>query len=189
MAHWRSPRIECVGHAHAFNRFLLDAVDHVGRLDTGGFENGRDDVDHVMELRANAAHVLDVAGPRDGHALPGASEMRRHLLGPFERRIKRPRPCHRHVRVGLVRAPVFVMQHLHGLREGQDAVVGGHLVKRPLQGAFGARAVVAADVDDERVVEFAHVLDRLDNSANLVVGIGRIAGKVFRLAGIKFLLD
>ena len=82
----------------------------VGRLDAGGFENGRHDVDDVVELRADAAHVLDVAGPRDDHALPRSAEMRRHLLGPLERRIKRPRPLHRHVRVGLVRAPLLVMQ-------------------------------------------------------------------------------
>ena len=115
--------------------------------------------------------------------------MRRHLLGPLERRIERPRPCHRHVRVGLVRAPIFVMQHLLGFGQSQNAVVGGHLVERALQRAFGAGAVVAADVDDQRVVELAHVLDRLDDAANLIVGIGGVAGKVLRLAGIEFLLD
>jgi hypothetical protein len=29
----------------------------------GGFEDRRHDVDHVMKLRADAAHVVDVAGP------------------------------------------------------------------------------------------------------------------------------
>ena len=159
-----------------------------GRLDAGGFEDRRHDVDDVVELGADAADVLDVAGPRDGHALPGAAEMRRHLLGPLERRVERPRPRHRHMRVGLVRAPVFVMQHLLGLGEVQNAVVGGHLVRRALQRAFGAGAVVAADVDDQRVVELAHVLDRLDDAADLMVGIGGVAGKDLRLARIEFLL-
>ena len=81
------------------------------------------------------------------------------------------------------------MQHQLGFRELQNAVVGGHLVGRALKRAFGAGAVVAADVDDQRVVELAHVLDRLDHAANLMVGVGRVAGKHFRLAGIEFLLQ
>jgi hypothetical protein len=36
------------------------------------------------------------------------------------------------------------------------------------------RAVVAADVDDQRVVELAHVLDGLDHPANLVVRIREV---------------
>ena len=160
-----------------------------GRLDARGFEDRRHDVDDVMELGADATDVLDVAGPRNGHALPGPAEMRRHLLGPLERRIERPRPRHRHMRVGLVGAPVFVMQHLLGFREVQNAVVGGHLVRSALQGAFGAGAVVAADVDDQRVVELAHVLDRLDDAADLMVGIGGVGGKDLRLARVEFLLD
>ena len=42
--------------------------------------------------------------------------------------------------------------------------------------------------DDERVVELAHVLNRLDDPANLIVSIGGIAGKGLRLAGIEFFL-
>src|SRR5208283_2801959 len=68
-------RIEGVTHADAFDRLLLDAVDHVRLLDAGGFENGWNDVDDVVELGANSPHVLDVSGPGDGHALPGTPEM------------------------------------------------------------------------------------------------------------------
>ena len=63
-----------VGHAYAFDRFLGDAVDHHRRRDAGGFEDRRHDVDDVMELGADAARVLDVAGPRHDHALAGAAE-------------------------------------------------------------------------------------------------------------------
>ena len=139
--------------------------------------------------RADAADVLDVAGPRNGHALPRAAEVRGHLLGPLERRVERPRPRHRHVRVGLVGAPVFVVQHQLGFGQVQNAVVGGHLVERALERAFGAGAVVAADVDDQRVVELAHVLDRLDDAADLMVGIGGVAGEHLRLARVELLLD
>ena len=64
-----------VGQARAFDRELLDAVDHLRRRDAGGFEDGRHDVDDVVELAADAARVADVAGPRDRHALRRATEM------------------------------------------------------------------------------------------------------------------
>src|SRR2546430_10776769 len=81
------------------------------------------------------------------------------------------------------------MQHLKRFRGIQNAVVGGELVKGAIEGAFRAGAVVAADVDDQRVVEFAHVLDRLDDSANLIVGIGGVTGKDFRLARVEFFVQ
>ena len=55
-----------------------------------------------------------------------------------------------------------------------NAIEGGELVRRAVEHAFGARAVVAADVDDQRVVELAHVFDRLDDAADLVVGVGEV---------------
>src|SRR5579863_1462807 len=82
--------IKSVSHAYAFDWFLLDPVDRIRRWDAGDFKDGRDDVDHVMELGANRAHILDMAGPRNSQTLPGATEMRRHLLRPLERCIKRP---------------------------------------------------------------------------------------------------
>ena len=103
-------RVKGIEHADAFNRLLLDALDLVGRLDTGGFEYGWNDVNDVVELSANSADILDVAGPRNRHALPGTAEVRRHLLGPFKGRIECPRPRHCHMRIGLVGAPVVVMQ-------------------------------------------------------------------------------
>src|SRR4029077_3475616 len=78
---------------------------------------------------------------------------------------------------------------LHNLREGQDAVIGCHLVKGSLQSAFGARAVVAANVDNERVVELALILNFLNDSANLMVGIGDISSENLSLVRVEFLLD
>ena len=127
-------------------------------------------------------------GQADRHALPGAAEMRRHLLGPFERRVERPRPRHRHVRIGLGRTPGVVDLHLLRDRDIENAVVGGHLVRRADGGAFGAGAVVAADVDDQRVVELAHVLDGLDHPADLMVGVGNVGGEHLRLPREQLLL-
>ena len=57
---------------------------------------------------------------------------------------------------------------------GGNAVEGGELVRRAVEHALGARAIVAADVNDESVVEFAEILDGLDDTANLMVGVGLV---------------
>ncbi len=58
-----------------------------------------------------------------------------------------------------------------------------------LERAFGAGAIVADDIDDERVVELALVLNFLNNAANLMVGVGYVSGEDLSLAGVEFLLD
>ena len=182
-------RIERVDHAHAFDRLLLDAVDHARRLDPRRLEDRRHDVDDVMELAADTARILDVTRPRNSQALPRSAKVRCDLLRPFERRVECPRPGDRHVRIRRRRTPVLEVQQLQGFRHVEDAVVRGHLVERARERAFGARPVVAVDVDDQRVVELAHVLDRLDHAAYLVVGIGGIGGEYLGLARIEFFLE
>src|SRR5262245_58525694 len=86
--------VKCVGHAHAFNRRLLYTVHILRRGNSAHFKDGWDDVDHVVELWANSAEVLDVARPGNTHALPGAPEVGRHLLGPLEWSVEGPRPSH-----------------------------------------------------------------------------------------------
>ena len=79
----------------------------------------------------------------------------------------------RKVREGPVRSPERVPEELVLDRHG-NAIEGGELVRRAVEHAFGARAVVAADVDDQGVVEFAEVFDGLDDPADLVVGVGEV---------------
>jgi hypothetical protein len=64
-----------VHHADAFDRALVDAVDRIRRWDADRFEDGRHDVDDVMELAADATHVVDVARPGHGHALRRPAEV------------------------------------------------------------------------------------------------------------------
>src|SRR5262249_5331733 len=47
---------------------------------------------------------------------------------------------------------------------------------RALQRTFAAATVVAHDVDDQRVVEFTYLADRIDHSADVVVCVGESAG-------------
>ncbi len=166
---------------------LLDAVDRIGRRDAGRFEDGRDDVDDVMELAADAARVIDVAGPGHGHALGGAAEVRRHLLHPLERGVHRPRPLCGVMRECPFRSPERIPEKLV-LNRHFNAIEGGELVRRAVQHAFGARAVVATDIDDQGVVEFTEVFDCLDDPTDLMVGVGEVSAIDVRLLDEEFLL-
>src|SRR6059036_2755615 len=84
--------VECVGHAHAFDRFLGDAIHHNRGRDAGGLKECRYDVDYVVELVADAALVLDSGRPGNGHALTRAAKVSCDLLRPLERRVERPGP-------------------------------------------------------------------------------------------------
>ena len=109
-------------------------------------------------------------GPADDQRVARAAEVGRHLLGPHERRVAGHGPARGHVREGLGAAPlVDVLQHV-GHRLG-DAVEVGHLVEHAGHAALGAGAVVADLVEDQRVVQFTDVLDRLHHAADLVVGV------------------
>src|SRR5260370_15043203 len=81
------------------------------------------------------------------------------------------------------------MPQMQRLRECQDVCVGRYLVEGSLQRAFGARAVVGANVENERVVELDLILNFLKDPANLMVGIGDISGENLGLARIEFLLE
>ena len=79
--------------------------------------------------------------------------------------------------------------HLHLVFDGDgDAVEERDFVGRAEEAALGAGAVVAVDVDDERVVELAHVLDGLDDAADLVIVVGRVGGEDFDLPDEQLLL-
>jgi hypothetical protein len=81
------------------------------------------------------------------------------------------------------RVPEKLILHRHGY-----AVESGELVWRSVDHAFGARAIVATDIDDQCVVEFAQVFDRLDNAANLMVRISEICSINVRLLDEELLL-
>ena len=126
-------------------------------------------------------------GPADDQRVARAAEVGRDLLGPLERRVAGHRPARRHVREGLRPAPlVDVLEHVrHRL---VDAVEVRHLVEHADHAAFGAGAVVADDVDDQRVVELADVFDRLHHAADLVVGVLGEAGEHLHLPREQLLL-
>ena len=94
----------------------------------------------------------------------------------------------RHVVVGLLRSPRHHTTSSGPRPASVDAVEQRDLVGRTDGAALGAGAVVAVDVNDQRVVELAYVLDGLDDAADLVVVVGLISGKDIGLPDEQLLL-
>ena len=92
-----------------------------------------------------------------------------------------------------VRAAPFVeaaisFDRLQLLLTGErDAVQRCDFVERPGLSAFHARAVVAPDVNDERIIGQTHLLDCFHYTPNYMVGVFLVTGIDFHLARIHFL--
>ena len=145
------------------------------------------------ELAAQPAPVLDQRRVADGHALPGAAQVGGDLLAPLERAVPGPGPRRRVVRGGQLGAPHVQPAVLLGQRElllgsQRDAVLHRELVERAGDRAFHAGAVVAVDVDHQRVVQLTHLLDRVDHPAHVPVGVLAVARVHLHLPRVQGLL-
>ena len=85
--------------------------------------------------------------------------------------------------VGSLAAELVELGHHElGRLERGHAVEVGHLVERALQRALGRGAVVADDEVDQRVVEHLQVLERIDQPADVMVGVLHERGVHLHLA-------
>ncbi len=185
-----APRLgvaERVGEAHALDRRLGGPVDRPRLGQACHVQDGRRDVDHVVELRADLAPSRDPLRPADHHAVGGAAEVGGDLLGVGERRVPGHRPADRVVREGLRAAPPVELGHDLRQRLGHP-VEEAHLVEHAGGASLRARAVVPRDVDEERVVQDPQVLERRHEPADLVVDVLAEAREDLHLAREEALL-
>ena len=130
----------------------------------------------MVELRAQSAPIGDALRPRHRHRVAGAAEVRGDLLHPLERRVERPRPADVEVVLALCR-PEVVEVFEEPLGIFVHAVLERGCAPCAVHRSFRGRAVVAGDVDDERVVGDAEVVERTDHAIDLVIGVGEEAGE------------
>ena len=135
-----------------------------------------------MELAADFAFSLDSLGPVHDGPVARAAQVRGDLLGPLVGRIHGVRPAHGIVVVGFRTAQLVQPRHqeLGGLQRGR-AIEIDHLVVGAVQRALGGRTIVADDVVDQRVVEQIELFQRIDQPANVVIGILHEPGVNFHL--------
>lgn len=53
-----------------------------------------------------------------------------------------------------------------------DVVEKSHFIKKSLWATFRTCSIVSLDVDDQCVIQFAHLVDGIDDSSKLMVGMG-----------------
>ena len=122
----------------------------------------------------------------DDQRVAGAAEVAGDLLGPLERSVHRPGPADRDMR--LARRPADLVQPLDRAFQAElHAEQAGKFAERPLQPSFGAGAVVADDVEDQRVVEFAGSGQAVDIAADLGIGVLHESGVVLHQPGVDLL--
>ena len=123
-----------------------------------------------MELRTHFAFGRDALRPVGHHPVPRSAEVRGDLFRPRERRVAGDRPAGGHVGVRHRSAQLVVV--LQDVRGGfLHPIEIGHLVEHAVHAALGARAVVADDVEDERVVELAQALEGVHQPADLGIRV------------------
>ena len=143
---------------------------------------------------AGRAVGLDPLRPCHDHRVAGAAEVAGGLLAPLEGGVEGVRPGRGDVRRGVVaaerlEAAVLLDEPELLLRLENESVEEGELVERARDRALEAGAVVTPDVDDERVVEVAHLVDRVEEPADVPVGVLLVAGVDLGLARVELLLD
>ena len=137
---------------------------------------------------------LDAARPRDDHRVAGRRRGGWPSACPTGTACcwRAPRPPRSAARVwkppSSSMPPYFSISASCSLGVEHDAVEERRLVERAGERALHAGAVVAPDVDDQRVVELAHLLDRVEQPADVPVGVLGEAGEHLHLAGVELLL-
>ena len=145
-----------------------------------------------MELRARRRVGLDLRRPADRHRVARAAEMRGEELGPLVGRAPCPRPAGVILVVGQrrsehVQAAQGVERRDVLLGRGGYAVLRQQLADRAVL-ALRRGAVVAPDVEDQRVLAVAERLDLVDQPADLHVDMLGEAGGHFHQAALEGLL-
>src|SRR5205809_4695752 len=150
--------VKSINHRRAIERKLFSAIHHLWKRQTRCLHYSRCNIYHVTKLRADLTLGFDSFGPMHHHSVAGAAPMRSNLLGPLKRSIQGMRPANGVVRESIWASPVIYMIHHLGSIPN-NAIQRHHLIVRPFRPAFGARSVITYNVNEQGIIELAHVAE------------------------------
>ena len=148
--------IKAINHRRPVERKLLSAVHHFWKRQTGCLQHSWGNINHVTELRTDLSFRFNSFGPMHHHSVARPSPVRSNLLGPLEGSIQSVRPANGIVRKRIWTSPVIHMIHHLGSITN-NAIQRHHLIVSPFGSAFGTRSIIAYNVDEESVIQVAHV--------------------------------
>src|SRR5882762_2461106 len=111
----------------------------------------------MSELGADFSLSFNSRRPIDHDTVGGSAVVRCDLLGPLERSVAGPCPANRIMWEGAWVAPIVEMRHVD-LGGVNDSIQCHHLVVSAFWSALRAGTVIAHDVNEQGVVQCAHLL-------------------------------
>ena len=179
--------VEGVEHRHAFDRLLRDAVDDLRLGDLARFQDRRHDVDDVVELVADLALRLDPLGPVDDQRVAGAAEVQAtclvHWNGASIAQAQPTGTCGSLVGPPISSIRLIVLSRPSctpsRLASSLNVPSSPPSALAPLSPTTYMTSVLSSSPDASQAV---------DQPADLVVGVGHVAGVVLHQAGVDLLL-
>src|SRR5205823_2147984 len=124
----------------------------------------------MCELGADLSLGFDSGRPMNHDAIRRSTIMGRDLFGPLERCVTGPRPANGVMRKGAWVAPIIEMRHVNR-GSVDDPVQSHHLIVGALGSAFRTGSVIANNVNEQGIIQYAHVLQRIHQTSHLFISM------------------
>src|SRR6266853_6924123 len=179
--------VERINHRGPIKRPLRCSVYVLGERQAGGLQYSRGNIRDMSELGADFSPGFNPCWPMYNYTVRSSAVVRCDLLGPLERSVASPRPANRIMREGARVAPILQMRHVD-LGGVDDSIQRHHLVIGAFRSTFCAGSVVAHNVNEQGVVQYAHLLKGIHQSSYLFIGVLGKTGEGLHLPGFEFFL-
>src|SRR5205809_146585 len=179
--------VEGINHRGPIKRPLRCPVHALGERQAGGLQYSRGNIRDMSELRADFSLDINPRWPMYNYTVRSSAIVRCDLLGPLEWSVAGPRPTNRIMREGARVAPIVQMRHID-LGGVNNSIQCHHLVIGAFRSTFCAGSVVAHNVNEQGVVQYAHFLQGINQASYLFIGVLGKTGERFHLAGFESFL-
>ena len=173
---------EGVDHAYPFDRGLDRALDALRRFQIEGVQHGRHHIDGMGILGTRFALGLDACGPVDDEGIGNAATVD-FFFPAAERGVAcvRPTPRIMVVRTRAAQLVDHLQIFLEILRGEIEEIV---LIQTADLAPFGTGAVIGNE-HDQRIIQLADLFQEVQNTAEMMVGMGDKTGVNFHHARVQ----
>src|SRR5437667_2056128 len=179
--------VKGINHRCPIKGPLCRPVDALGEWQTDCFQHSRRNIGYVSKLGANFSLGFNSRRPMDNNSVSSAAVMRSDLFGPLKRRISRPCPTNGIMWKRLWVAPVIEMWHVN--RGGvDDAIQRHHFIVSAFRSALGTGTVIANNVNEQGITQYAHFLQSIDQASYLFVSVLGETSERLHLPRLEFFL-